>query len=136
MANRCSRNGSWVVIGGAWLLVCGILLAQEPDRAPAEALARRAADRLQALRHEADELASQEQSVLGDLRKLEIDRQLRGEEFKLADSKAQAGAAELPAATSRVRDLEQRELAERPGLRTRLVEIYKLGQGRYLRLLL
>jgi len=29
------------------------------------------------LRREADELASQEQSVLGDLRKLEIERQIR-----------------------------------------------------------
>ena len=33
-------------------------------------------------------------------------------------------------------DLEQQEAASRPELRARLVDIYKLGQGRYLRLLL
>jgi murein hydrolase activator len=33
-------------------------------------------------------------------------------------------------------DLEQQEAASRPELRARLVDIYKMGQGRYLRLLL
>jgi murein hydrolase activator len=112
------------------------LFAQQPDRAPTEALARRAAERMQALRHEADALASQEQTVLGDLRKLEIERQMRSEEYKQADAKAQTGAAELASITSRMRELEQKDIAERPGLRARLVEIYKLGQGRYVRLLL
>ena len=126
---------SWLVAGGLSLVVSSALAAQQPDRAPAEALARRAAERMQALRREADELASQEQSVLGDLRKLEIERQMKTEEYKQADAKAQAGAAELAAITGRMRELEQRDLAERPGLSARLVEIYKLGQGRYLRLL-
>jgi septal ring factor EnvC (AmiA/AmiB activator) len=118
------------------LILGSSLLAQPPDRGPTEALARRAAERMQALRREADALASQEQSVLGDLRKLEIERQLRAEEFKQADANAQAGAAALAGLTSRMRDLKQKDVAERPGLRARLVEIYKLGQGRYVRLLL
>jgi hypothetical protein len=35
-----------------------------------------------------------------------------------------------------VRRLEREDVAERPELRARVVELYKLGQGRYLRLLL
>jgi septal ring factor EnvC (AmiA/AmiB activator) len=118
------------------VVLCATLLAQQPDRAKTEALARRAGDRLQALRREADELASQEQTVLGDLRKLEVERQMRAVEFKQADAQVQAVTADLASTTARMRELEEKDLAERPGLRGRLVEIYKLGQGRYLRLLL
>ena len=50
------------------------LLAQQPDRARTEALARRAGERLQALQREADSLAAQERTLLGDLRKLEVER--------------------------------------------------------------
>src|SRR6185312_9011016 len=42
----------------------------------------RATDRLQALQREADRMASDERTLLGDLRKLEIERQLRAEELK------------------------------------------------------
>ena len=122
--------------GGWWLAICVTLLAQQPDRAKTEALARRAGDRLQALRREADELAAQEETVLGDLRKLEVERQMRAVEFKQADAQVRAVAADLASTTARMRELEEKDLAERPGLRARLVEIYKLGQGRYLRLLL
>src|SRR5437868_5635485 len=53
--------------------------AQAPDRARTEALARRATERLQALQHEADRLAAEERTVIGDVRKLEIERQIRAE---------------------------------------------------------
>ena len=136
MASRSSKRTSWLVAGGWWLALGAAMLAQQPDRARTEALARRAAERLQTLQREADDLASQEQSVLGDLRKLELERQIKAEEFKQADAQVQAVTADLTSATARMRELEQKDLAERPGLRARLVEIYKLGQGRYLRLLL
>jgi len=135
MASRSSRTDRWR--GVAAVLALSLpLVAQQPDRARTEALARRAAERLQTLQREADDLASQEQSVLGDLRKLELERQMKAEEFKQADAHVQTVAADLTSATTRMRELEQQDLAERLGLRARLVEIYKLGQGRYLRLLL
>jgi len=112
------------------------LLAQQPERARTEALARRATERLQALQREADLLASEEQTLIGDLRKLEIERQIKAEQYKQVDALLQGVAAELARTSDRMRQLEQRDLAERPGLRARLIEIYKLGQGRYLRLLL
>jgi septal ring factor EnvC (AmiA/AmiB activator) len=118
------------------VIAAGMLLAQQPDRARTEALARRAAERLQALHREADRLASEERTLLNDLRKLEVERQLRREEVKQLDTEAAGVQAELAATGERMDTLQQSEAAERPELRARLVEIYKLGQARYLRVLL
>jgi septal ring factor EnvC (AmiA/AmiB activator) len=112
------------------------LLAQQADRAKTEALARRASERLQALQREADQLASDERTLLNDLRKLEIDRQIKAEELRQASADAHDVAAQLAATTDHINELERRDLAQRPDLRARLVEIYKLGRARYLRLLL
>ena len=51
-------------------------------------MARRAAERLQALQREADRLASDERTLLGDLRKLEVERQIKAEELKRVDADA------------------------------------------------
>jgi septal ring factor EnvC (AmiA/AmiB activator) len=108
----------------------------QPDRAQTEALARRATERLQALQREADQLASQEKTLLGELRKLEIERQLRSAEMKRLDADAAKVEAELVATSERMQALQTAERAKRPELQARLVEIYKLGQARYLRLIL
>src|SRR5438128_8244911 len=107
-----------------------------PDRARTEALARRATERLQALQREADRLASEERTLLGDLRKLEIERQLRAQQLKQVDADAARVQGELDATAARMQSLDAAERSEQPELRARLVEIYKLGQARYLRLLL
>ena len=113
------------------------MLAQvPPDRARTEALARRATERQQPLQREADHLAAEERTLLGDLRKLEIERQLKAEELKQINADATKVIADIQTTTTRLESLEASELAERPELRARLVEIYKLGQARYLRLLL
>jgi septal ring factor EnvC (AmiA/AmiB activator) len=112
------------------------LTAQTPDRARNEALARRATERLQALQREADRLASQARTLLGDLRKLEIERQLRAEDVKRVAADAAKVEAELAATAQRMQSLESSQRKEEPELRARLVEIYKLGQARYLRMIL
>jgi septal ring factor EnvC (AmiA/AmiB activator) len=119
------------------VVVCVVVAAQQPaERARTEALARRAADRLQALQRESDRLASQESTLLGDLRKLEIEREIKAAELKQVDTEAATVQAELGATTARMTALRTSELAERPELAGRLIEIYKLGRARYLRLLL
>ena len=110
--------------------------AQSPERARTEALARRATDRLQALQREADRLAAEERTVLGDLRKLEIERQLKSEQVRQLDGDIASIQTELAGTTENIASLQQSELAARPELRARLVSIYKLGRARYLRLLL
>ena len=107
-----------------------------PERARTEALARLATERLQSLQREAERLAADEGTVLGDLRKLEIERQIKTEELKRSDADAAKVQAELEQTTKRMEGLQASARAEVPELRQRLVEIYKLGQARYLRLLL
>ncbi len=99
-------------------------------------MARRATDRLQALQREADRLASEERTLLGDLRKLEIERQIRSEELKQIDLDVAKVQVELDQTSARMQALETSERAELPELQERLVEIYKLGRARYLKLLL
>src|ERR1700704_2341396 len=106
-----------------------------PERARPEAMARRAAERLQALQREADRLTSDERTLLGDLRKLEIERQIKAEELKRVDADAARVQAELVESSARMDALQASATAEIPELQHRLVEIYKLGKARYLRLL-
>jgi septal ring factor EnvC (AmiA/AmiB activator) len=107
-----------------------------PERARTEAMARRAAERLQALQREADRLASDERTLLGDLRKLEVERQIKAEELKRVDADASRVQVELGKTSARMDTLKASAQAQIPELHQRLVEIYKLGQARYLRLLL
>src|SRR5689334_13246173 len=101
MANLCSKNGSMQECTNARmqtarraLVHCCVfaflsaLLSAQGDRTRAEALARRATDRMQALQREADRLASDERTLIGDLRRLEIDRQLKAEQLKQIDADA------------------------------------------------
>jgi murein hydrolase activator len=130
----CSRPRIAAV--AACLAVSTVVAAQQGDRSRTEALARRASERLQALQREADQLASEERTLLNELRRLELDRQIKAESAGRIAAQAQQVAAELTATTSRIAELEQQDLAERPDVRARFVEMYKLGRARYLRLLL
>jgi septal ring factor EnvC (AmiA/AmiB activator) len=121
---------------GVFLALTAALLAQQLDRERTETNSRRAAERLQTLQQEADRLAAQERTLLGDLRKLEIEREMRSETLRDATARAADVARELAATDGEIERLEQEEDTSRPELRARLVELYKLGQGRYLRLLL
>src|SRR4051812_12965260 len=117
-------------------VLCAAAFAQAPDRTQTEALARRATDRLQALQREADRLASDERTLLGDLRKLEVERQIKAGELKQIDDEIGRVQTERAATVARMDALQSAADAERPRLRARVVEIYKLGQQPYLRLLL
>ncbi len=107
-----------------------------PDRSRAEALSKRAGDRLAALQREADRLASDERSLLNDLRKLEVERQLAAARVREIDDQAKSVQADIDETQSRIDRLESAEASARPELRARLVEMYKLGRARYTRLLL
>ena len=110
--------------------------AQQADRARTEALSRRATERLQALQREADKLSADERTLLNDLRRLELDREIKAEELRQIAADGAKVAGELTANEERTHALEAQEASSRPELKSRLVDIYKLGQGRYLRLLL
>jgi len=125
---------AWPAIG--ILVACCGLSAQQADRSDTDALSRRAAERLGTLHDEAERLASQEKTLLGELRKLEVDRQIKSEELRQAESEAVKVAAELTTLDRQIATLDKQARNDIPDLRARLVTLYKLGGGRYVRLLL
>lgn len=140
MASRSSEAGRGAAAAAAALILLvatpGTFAAGQADRARTEALARRAGERLVALQREADRLASAEATLLNELRRLEVDRQITAEQLQRADQDLSSVQAEIAAATRRMRHLETTAAAERPELRMRLVEMYKMGRARYARMLL
>ena len=112
--------------------------AQAPagqDRTRAEAATRRVTDRLRALQQEADALAAQEQSLLVDLRKLEVARQIKIEELARIDRQMTETQRKLADTAARAAALRQTADAQRPDVEARLVHLYKLGRAGSLRLM-
>ena len=124
--------------------VCGIVLfaldalvsAQSAERPqPTAAQADRVNQRIQALQSEADRLAGQSRTLLGDLRALEVEQQLQVERVKQAREAVARSEAAIQQLTARLEWLEQQRLAQLPDLRAQLVDIYKRGRSGYARLL-
>jgi murein hydrolase activator len=111
-------------------------MSAQTDRARTEAQARRVSDRLQALQREADDLATQERTLLTDLRRLEVERNLKNEQVRQAVADSERVARELGAIGNQIDALESQETASRPALEARIVELYKLGNGGYVRMLM
>jgi septal ring factor EnvC (AmiA/AmiB activator) len=111
------------------------LAAQTSDRARLESAAKRANERMIALQREADALAGQQRSLLVDLRRLEIERDLKAEELRHVEADAQRVALELGNIGNQIDSLEAQAEATRPVLEARLAELYKLGSAGYVRLL-
>jgi septal ring factor EnvC (AmiA/AmiB activator) len=107
-----------------------------PARGQNDPLARRVADRLAALRREADDLAKQEKSILNDLRRLEVDRQIKTEELNAIQRELQSIEARLAETSERTAALKQTAEREQPEIDQRLVRLYKMGRAGYWRLLL
>jgi septal ring factor EnvC (AmiA/AmiB activator) len=110
--------------------------AQAPDRQAADALAKRAADRLAALQKEAEALAGREKTLLGELRKLEIDREIKVENLASLERDAADVRVRIASAGARAKALEGEADKQRPDIEARLVRLYKLGRAGYWRLLL
>jgi murein hydrolase activator len=120
------------------MLVAAAFAAVGPPQAPsgAKAMADRAAARIRDLRREADSLASRERTLLDDLRKLEVERDLRAEEFNASTLDLLRIERELDDTAFRIAALERTAESQLPDLTARMVELYKVGNGGYLRMLL
>jgi len=117
-----------------YLLYSSAAAAQ--DRSPAEATARRVSERIRALQAEADRLATESRTLLGDLRKLEIQRDIAAEKVKSAEAAVAQAQAAAKQTTDRFAALEQHRESQLPDIKIRLVDIYKRGRGGYARMLL
>jgi septal ring factor EnvC (AmiA/AmiB activator) len=124
-----------VTIAALVLASVAIVGAQSSDRARVESQARRASERLVALQREADALASQQRSLLVELRRLEVERDLRTEQLKQIQADTQKVALELGNTGNQIDALEEETAASGPILEARMVELYKLGGAGYVRLM-
>ncbi len=108
--------------------------SQERDRAAAAA--KRAEDRLRTLRKEADTLAAQQRTLLADLRRLELERQIAVEQLTKVDRERVDVQRQLDAAEAKAAVLAETAAAQLPDIEARLVQLYKMGRAGYWRLLL
>jgi septal ring factor EnvC (AmiA/AmiB activator) len=88
-------------------------------------------DRLAALQREAADLARQSRTLLGQLRQLEVERDLQVVRANRANAAVADGRAALEESTERLRDLERTRIAQLPELERRLVDLYKHGRRGY-----
>ena len=109
---------------------------QDRDRSAAAAAAKRAEDRLQTLRKEADALAAQQRTLLADLRKLEIERQISIEQLAKVERESKDVQRQLDAAEAKAAVLAETAAAQLPDIEARLVQLYRMGRAGYWRLLL
>ena len=92
--------------------------------------------RIKTLQAEADKLAAQARTVFGELRRLEIDREIKQAELAKTDLALARVTADRDRAERRLKALEATRIAETPGIRERLVELSKHGRAGYVQLLL
>jgi septal ring factor EnvC (AmiA/AmiB activator) len=143
MASRSSKH---LQITGVALMLGVWVAAQAPAERPsaaaevsakqAEALQRRAAERLASLQHEAESLAKQERTLLGELRSLEVQREIKVEELAAVERQAEDVNAKLADTTARAEALQNTAERQRPEVEERMVRLYKMGRAGYWRLLL
>ena len=128
-------------------LVLAIVLCAAASPMPARTLAapgqeaaapgaQSPAERLDTLRKEADALASQQRTLLGELRKIEVKRQLSLQQLSKIERERADARQRLDAAEARAAELARTAETDLPDVEARLVHLYKLGRGGYWRLLL
>lgn len=120
-------------------LPIGLLAALTLTAAPGDArqdAQQRADERLRALQREAETLAAQGKTLLVELRRLEVEHAIRLEELRRARRAHAEATSELDAATAQLEALERAHAEQVPALAARLAQIYRMGSGGYVRLLL
>lgn len=128
------RLGTWVR-SAVVVLATATAAAQSPADT-AKAATTRAAARIRALQAEADRLASQARTVFGDLRKLELEREISQQQVASTEAELARVTLAQRQATARLKALEATRIAQTPGVNERLVELSKRGRGGYVQLLM
>lgn len=111
-------------------------LATAPAHASADERLARVQERRKALERELARLKGQEQSLLGDVERLELAIRVKGEQLQETRLVLQRTNAQLDATAKRVEELTRSIEATRPLLASRARALYKLGELSYLRVLL
>jgi len=115
------------------LLVLGASIYAQGDP---KSQSDRAAARIRALQAESDKLAAQARTVFGELRRLEIDREIKQAELAKTQTALARVTADRDRVERRLKVLEATRVAQTPGIKERLVELSKRGRAGYAQLLL
>lgn len=91
---------------------------------------------MRALQREAERLATQTRTLVGEVRKLEIERELRREQARQAEAAVAAGKLDLERTSARIAMLEQQKVSGLPDVKSQLVDLYKRGRARNVQLIL
>lgn len=121
------------------MLWCGLLLALGATliaQGGPQAQSDRIAARIKALQAESDTLAARARTVFGELRRLEIDRELKQQEVAKVDLDLARVTVDRDRAERRLKEVEATRVAQTPAIKERLVELSKRGRGGYVQLLL
>jgi septal ring factor EnvC (AmiA/AmiB activator) len=115
------------------IALAGLSIAAQTDP---KAQSERVTARIRALQAESDRLAAQARTVFGDLRKLELEREIKQAAVVKAESELARVNVARDNAANHVAALAATRVAETPGVTQRLVELSKRGRAGYLQLLL
>jgi murein hydrolase activator len=126
------------------LALCVSALADVPAPSPTPPPTPSSADerllkvqeRRASLQREVARLRAEEKSLLGEVESLELEVRLRGEELREAQLLLQRTNASLDATLKRSKEIAAQVEAQRPLLKARARDLYKLGDVSYMRLLL
>jgi septal ring factor EnvC (AmiA/AmiB activator) len=136
MASRCFDAVVVLTVGLAALGAVAPRAQAPADRARPQTPTQRAGERIAALQRESDALAKQEKTLLGELRALEVERQLKTEQLAAAERDLKETERRLTATNALANELRHSAETERPGVEARLVHLYKMGHAGYWKLLL
>ena len=123
---------------GAFVAAClvAISVLSAHGQSDPKAQSDRAAARIRALQAESDRLAAQARTVFGDLRRLELDREIKQAEVVKIEAELKRVTMARDNAADHVEALAATRVAETPGVKERLVELSKRGRAGYVQLLL
>ena len=110
----------------------GVLAAAQSGPEPS----RRVNERLHALEREAADLNAREKTLVTELRKLELDRQIRIEELAGVEREMTTIQSRIAEAQAKADALRQAASASSPDAAERVVRLYKMGRVGHWRLLL
>lgn len=133
---RASALTLLVWLGCAPFWPAGAQTSLPNERGRADTSAKRSSERLRALQQEADALASQQRTLLAELRKLELERRIGAEQLAAIEEERRALQMRTEAAELRAAELARTAASQIPEVEARLVQLYKQGRAGYWRLLL
>jgi septal ring factor EnvC (AmiA/AmiB activator) len=97
--------------------------------------AQRIAERIRSLQQEAERLAGEAKTLVGALRKREIERDIKVAQLEQAEVAMREAERALQETTTRLSDLEAQRVNQLRDLEAQLVDVYKRGRSGYARLL-